>query len=32
MPTNRMPAISNDVPIGYLMKSDEMLSFMSGTR
>ena len=29
MPTNRMPAISNDVPIGYLMKGEEMLSFMS---
>jgi hypothetical protein len=23
-----MPAISNDVPIGYLMKGEEMLSFM----
>ena len=32
MPTNRMPAISNEVPIGYLMKGEEMLSFMSAPR
>ena len=32
MPTNRMPAISNDVPIGYLMNGEEMLSFISEIR
>jgi len=28
-PTNRMPAIINDVAMGYRMKGDEILSFMS---
>lgn len=28
---NRMPAISNDVPIGKRIKGDEMLSIMLGT-
>jgi hypothetical protein len=27
-----MPAISNDVAIGYRMKGEETLSFMSATR
>src|ERR1700748_1121195 len=31
MPTNRIPAISSEVPIGYRINGDEMLSFMPTT-